>query len=166
MKRAAGEPRIFGYALILVLSLATLAYPAHAKTFRYSYVGDVASLDPYAFDETVQLGFLGQIYEPLITRGTPDMQLEPALATSWELLAPNRWRFHLRQGVKFQNGDDFTADDVVFSVQRAQQKTAQAGYRVADVKQVIAVDDHTVDMMTKMPSPLLPDQQLLLPGTS
>ena len=73
-------------ALAVGLPLALLAQPAAAETFRYAHVGDVNTLDPYQFDETVQLGFLGNIYEPLISRGTPAMQLEPALATSWELV--------------------------------------------------------------------------------
>ena len=43
----------------------------------------------------------------------------PALAERWEIVEPTRWRFHLRKGVKFHNGEPFTADDVVFSLERA-----------------------------------------------
>ena len=46
------------------------------------------------------------------------MKIEPCLATSWEVLDPLHWRFHLRKGVKFDEGQDFTADDVVFSAHR------------------------------------------------
>ena len=135
----------------LALSLA----PAAAETFRYAHVGDVNTLDPYQFDETVQLGFLGNIYEPLVGRGTPAMQLEPALATSWELVEPTRWRFHLRKGVKFHNGNDFTAEDVIFSAERARHPNSQVGYRYGGVTEIVAVDDYTVDMVSENPNPFI-----------
>ena len=65
--------------------------------------------------ETVQLSFLSNIYEPLVRRDK-DLKLEPALATSWEQTSPTVWRFHLRPGVKLQDGSPFTADDVLFSL--------------------------------------------------
>ena len=136
------------------LAAVLLAAPAAAQTFRYAHVGDVNTLDPYQFDETMQLGFLGNVYEPLVARGAPDMQLEPALATSWELVEPNRWRFHLRRGVTFHNGNDFTAEDVLFSAERARHENSQVGYRYGDVE-VIAVDDYTVDMVSQGPNPFL-----------
>ena len=138
-------------AAALALSLG----PAAAETFRYAHVGDVNTLDPYQFDETVQLGFLGNIYEPLVGRGTPAMQLEPALATSWELVEPTRWRFHLRKGVKFHNGNDFTAEDVIFSAERARHPNSQVGYRYGGVTEIVAVDEYTVDMVSEKPNPFL-----------
>ena len=72
---------------------------------------------------------LGQVYEGLIARDK-DLKIIPALAESWETPEPTRWRFHLRKGVKFQNGDPFTADDVVFSADRARAKGSNVQARI------------------------------------
>ena len=87
---------------------------ASAESFQFAFQGDVLSLDPYIRNETFTLGFLGNIYEGLTRRGD-DLSILPALAESWEIVEPDRWRFSLRQGVKFHNGNDFNADDVIFS---------------------------------------------------
>ena len=62
--------------------------------------------------------------EGLVARDK-DLKIIPALAESWETPEPTRWRFHLRKGVKFQNGDPFTADDVVFSAERVRSRRAR-----------------------------------------
>ena len=62
--------------------------------------------------------------EGLVARDK-DLKIIPALAESWETPEPTRWRFHLRKGVKFQNGDPFTADDVVFSADRVRKPRAR-----------------------------------------
>src|SRR3546814_12737837 len=77
----------------------------------------IQTLDPHGLFETFTLGFQSNIYEGLVTR-TPDLKLQPGLATSWENDEPKVWRFTLRQGVKFHDGNPFTADDVPVSVDR------------------------------------------------
>lgn len=100
-------------------ALAVLAVtPAAAETLQYSFQADVNTLDPHSLNETFTLGYQGNIYEGLTRRG-PDLAIEPALATSWEIVEPNRWRFTLREGVTFHNGNPFNADDVLFSADRA-----------------------------------------------
>src|SRR3546814_7610929 len=76
---------------------------------------DVCSSD--LLFETFTLGFQANFYEGLVTR-TPDLKLQPALATSWENVEPTVWRFTLRKGVKFHNGNAFNADEVLFSIDR------------------------------------------------
>ena len=88
--------------------------PGSATTFRFAFQGDLKSLDPYSLNETFTHGVLGNVYEGLTKRGK-DLKIIPGLAERWEIVEPTRWRFYLRKGVKFQNGEDFTADDVVFS---------------------------------------------------
>src|SRR6201996_9379075 len=107
----------------IVCGLALAASQAGAVTFRWANDGDVNAMDPATRQETVQLSFLSNIYEPLARR-TRDLTLEPALATSWEQTSPTVWRFHLRPGVKWQDGSPFTADDVVFSLQRIQAQNS------------------------------------------
>ena len=138
-----------------LLAAATIAItfvhaPASGQTLRYANQGDLKSLDPYTLNESTTHAHLGQIYEGLIKRDK-DLKIIPALAESWETSEPTRWRFHLRHGVKFQNGDPFTADDVVFSADRVRAKGSNLlTYVEADVK-VVKVDDYTVDFVLTKP---------------
>src|SRR6516164_4411486 len=91
--------------------------PVSSQTLRYANQGSLKSLDPYTFKETTTIAHHGHVYEGLVGRDR-DLKIVPALAESWETPEPTRWRFHLRKGVKFHNGDPFTADDVIFSAQR------------------------------------------------
>ncbi|WPZ36569.1 ABC transporter substrate-binding protein [Thalassobaculum sp. OXR-137] len=127
---------------------------AEAKTFKWAFQGDAQSLDPYSLNETFTLGLLGNIYEGLIRR-SPSLEIEPALAERWEILEPTKWRFHLRKGVKFHNGNDFTADDVLFSAERVRKDGSDLKTRLAGVAEVIKVDDYTVDFVTETPNPIL-----------
>ena len=74
-----------------------VAGAAQAETFKYAFQGELKGLDPYSLNETFTLGTLGNVYEGLTRRG-PDLEIEPALAESWEIVEPTRWRFHLRKG--------------------------------------------------------------------
>jgi peptide/nickel transport system substrate-binding protein len=129
---------------------------AQAATLRVADAGDVQSMDPHSLNETLQLGFTGSIYEPLVARGK-DMSLVPALATKWTQTAPTVWRFELRKGVTFHDGSPFTADDVVFSFKRgASDGSDMKGY-TSPIKEVRKVGDHAVDIETNAPFPILPD---------
>src|SRR6202158_3217361 len=128
--------------------------PASAQTLRYANQGDLKSLDPYTLNETTTHAHLGQVYEGLIARDK-DLKIIPALAESWETPEPTRWRFHLRKNVKFQNGDPFTADDVVFSADRVRAKGSNLQTRIAADAKVVKVDDYTVDFILTSPNPIL-----------
>src|ERR1700742_5359840 len=145
---------------ILCGAIAAAAFamsPASGQTLRYANQGELKSLDPYTLNESTTHAHLGQVYDGLIARDK-DLKIIPALAESWETPEPTRWRFHLRHGVKFHNGDPFTADDVVFSADRvrAQGSNLQT-YVGADVK-VVKVDDYTVDFVLTKPNPILNSQ--------
>ena len=138
--------------------LATVAMPLHApaaKEFRWAAQGDAGSLDPHALAEAFTLSFLGNVYEGLVRRGK-DLSLEPALATKWYTTSPTVWRFELRRDVTFHDGTPFTADDVVFSFQRAGGPQAGIKGMLAVIKDVRKVDDHTVDLETPAPDPIMP----------
>jgi peptide/nickel transport system substrate-binding protein len=137
------------------LTVAAVAIsPASAQTLRYANQGDLKSLDPYTLNETTTHAHLGQVYEGLIARDK-DLKIIPALAESWETPEPTRWRFHLRKNVKFQNGDPFTADDVVFSADRVRAKGSNLQTRIAADAKVVKVDDHTVDFILTSPNPIV-----------
>src|ERR1700746_790485 len=131
--------------------------PASSQVLRYANQGELKSLDPYTLKETTTIAHHSHVYEGLVTRDK-NLKIIPALAESWETLDPLHWRFHLRHGVKFQNGDSFTADDVVFSADRIRAKGSNLlTYVEADVK-VVKVDDYTVDFVLTKPNPILTSQ--------
>src|SRR5713226_10583520 len=135
------RPLWFTLTLALVLALAS---PAEAAVFKWANDGDVRALDPYTFNETVQNSFLENIYERLVMHGK-DLSLQPGLAVSWETTSPNVWRFHLRPGVKWQDGTAFTADDVIFSFHRITAKNSAKRSQVATIKSAAKIDELTVD---------------------
>jgi len=140
---------------ILAVALASvLAMPAGAATFKWANNGDIRAMDPYTLNETVQNALLENIYEPLVRRNK-QLGTEPALATSWEQLNDLVWRFHLRPGVKWEDGSAFTANDVVFSFHRISGKTSQLADNVSSIKDIRRVDDLTVDVETNGPDPIL-----------
>src|SRR3979409_2423297 len=145
--------QILRAAAILAPAVFTIA-PAPPQTIRCANQCELKSVDPYTLNESTTHAHLGNVYEGLIARDK-DLQIIPALAESWETPDPSHWRFHLRKGVKFQNGDPFTADDVVFSADRVRAKGSNLqSYIAADAK-VIKVDDYTVDFVLSSPNPIL-----------
>jgi len=139
------------------LAAATvLAVPASAKTFKFANQGDALSMDPHSLNESLQLSFTGNIYEPLVGRGKR-LELVPALATDWKQTSPTVWRFNLRKGVQFHDGTPFTADDVIFSYERAKGDGSDMKTYVQEIAEIRKVDSHTIDIVTKAPFPILPD---------
>ncbi len=128
--------------------------PAAAKTFTWAFNGDALTMDPHASNNTFTNAFVNYIYEGL-TRHNYEIKIEPALATSWRTVSPTVWRFALRKGVKFHNGADFDADDVVATWQRMNTPGALVMTVVNPIKDVRKVDSHTVDIETKQPFPIL-----------
>ena len=145
-------------ATAFALTGATLAVTgtAHAKTLRVADQGDALSMDPHSLNETTQLTFTGNIYEPLVGRDQ-NLALMPMLATEWKQTAPNTWIFKLRKGVKFQDGTPFTADDVLFTFQRANSEGSDMRGYTGPVQATRKIDDFTVEFTTKQPLPIFPD---------
>ncbi len=143
---------------LLATALAgALAMPAMAETFRWSSTTDPQTMDPHAVSSAPVLGFLNNVYEGLVRRGR-DMAIEPSLATGWEPIGEGEgWRFTLREGVTFHDGSDFTAEDVVFSYERASSEESDVSSWFAPVSDVVMVDDYTVDILTTSPQPIFPD---------
>ena len=113
---------------ILLTAALLLAGPSFAQTspprvLRMATSVDAATLDPHATNALFTFLVVQQIYESLTHRGD-DLKIAPGLATRWEQVEPTRWRFNLREGVRFHGGEPFAAEDVVFSIERAQQPTS------------------------------------------
>src|SRR3954463_13518252 len=114
MKRCAGP------AILLAGALALAAAAADAQTLRWASQGDPQTMDPHSQNESMTNMMNGQVYERLTSRDR-NLKIVPGLATEWQQVSPLLWRAKLRPGVKFHDGATMTADDVVFSVLRAQQ---------------------------------------------
>jgi peptide/nickel transport system substrate-binding protein len=141
----------------VVVVVATLtAFSASAAVFRFADQGDAVSMDPHALNESLQLTLTGNVFEPLVGRGKK-LELIPLLATSWKQTAPTVWRFNLRHNVKFHDGTPFNADDVVFSYERSKGEGSDMKTKIGPVKEVVKIDDYTVDFVTNDPFPILPD---------
>ncbi|WP_108815776.1 ABC transporter substrate-binding protein [Loktanella sp. Alg231-35] len=142
---------------LLGSAVAFCAMGASAETLRWASTTDPQTMDPHAVNSAPVLSFLNNVYEGLVRRGQ-DMSIEPSLAASWEPLeGENGWRFNLREGVTFQDGAAFTAEDVMFSYQRASNEAADVRSWFAPVSEVRVVDDFTIDFVTAAPNPLFPD---------
>ncbi len=136
----------------LLVALA-LCRPGQAQTLRWSSQGDPQTMDPHAQNEGLTNSMNQQVYERLTAR---DRRLEivPGLASEWQQVSALLWRFKLRAGVKFHDGAPFTADDVLFSVKRAQEITSQISTYANAVGEPRKVDELTVDLHLKSVNPV------------
>lgn len=142
--------------LIMLFILAlTLAFTAQvqAKTLRLAMDADPVSLDPHVQLSGGMLQYSHMVFDPLV-RWTNTMDFEPRLATKWERLSPTVVRFHLRKGVKFHSGNDFTAKDVAWTLERL-KKSQDYKALFEPFESAKVVDDYTVDLVTKTPYPLV-----------
>src|SRR5690606_10153361 len=149
--------RLIGLAAALLAS-TVLAGASHAETIRWARASDSLTLDPHSQNQGVTHTFAHHIYETLLDRDVEGV-LQPRLATDWYIKEDDNtvWVFELREGVTFHNGNLFTADDVVFSLDRARSEGSNMRQLHAEVAEVIAVDDHTVEIHMVGPSPLYPN---------
>lgn len=114
---------------------------------------DPPTLDPHAASLAQTVNALNPVYETLV-RYTEDGELIPLLAESWEQIDDLSWKFNLRKGVKFHNGEEMKASDVLYSFRRA---TGPQGALTSHITYIIdaenseVVDDYTVMVKTKEP---------------
>ena len=147
---------ILSSVLAAALFSAGLAAPqlSEAKTLRYASQDDPSTLDPHAANIAPTNRLLSQVYEGLVGRDA-NFKIVPWLATSWTQTDPRTWRFKLRADVKFHDGAVMTADDVVFSVERALSANSQMKTAVQGVASAKKIDNLTVDLILKDPNPAL-----------
>jgi peptide/nickel transport system substrate-binding protein len=151
--------RAIAIGLFAGLSLAPAAYsqsPSQPVVLKVANQGDVLSLDPHSLNEAVQLSFLNNVFESLVTRDK-QLRLGPSLATAWRLKSPTVWQFDLRQRVVFHDGASFDADDAVFSLDRARGEGSDVRSQLATVKEVRKTGPYQIEIETSRPNPILPD---------
>jgi len=144
--------------LVLAAAVALGGLTAHAKTFRWTSASDIATWDIHSQNNALQNGVHAAVYESLVYYNSKTFKVEPVLATAWQQISPTQLRFTLRQGVKFHDGSAFTADDAVFSIERAMAKTSNFQVYTNGIDRVVKVNANTIDVFTKDPNPVLLNQ--------
>jgi len=113
--------------------------------------GDTLALDPYVYNETISNAVLQHMYEALILTDN-DLNNVPGLAKDWELSDDlMTWTFYLREGVEFHNGNEFNADDVIYSFDRAQEPFSKWTNVFGTVESYEKVDEYTVVVNSSSP---------------
>jgi peptide/nickel transport system substrate-binding protein len=145
--------RVLLLSLLALLTLGNFAAAADGKTLRMAYDADPTSLDPHEqlSGATLQISHL--LFDPLV-RFRKDMTLEPRLAKKWEKIDERTTRFYLRDDVSFHSGRKLSAEDVVWTFNRLKQSPDFKGL-FEPFTEARAVDELTVDLVTKGPYPLV-----------
>jgi len=145
-------------ASIARFALLLLAFgpPVQAADLRIALAADVTSVDPHFANITPNSNIGWHVFDAL-THVDADARLIPGLAVSWRAVDGRTWEFRLRRGVKFHDGADFTAEDVVFSIERAAK--LPNGQFAGFVQRIVAkqiVDPHTLRLKTATPYAMVP----------
>ena len=133
--------------------LVAAAGMGSAQTLNFAYDADPVSLDPHEqlSGGTLQLSHM--VFDPLV-RWNKDLGFDPRIATEWERIDDTTMLFHIREGVKFHSGNELTAEDVVYTIERLKSSPDFKGI-FAGWSSATAVDDYTVEVKTDGPSPLI-----------
>jgi len=144
--------------LVLVVALTTPASLLAKDQWVIAFGEEPYTLNPAgkgalaAASDYVQI----HIYDALVDFTGPDLTLKPMLALRWENPNPTTWRFHLRRGVKFHNGDPLTAEDVKFTIDlQLANKGASINTYLGSTEGARVIDPATIEITTKTPFPAL-----------
>ncbi len=145
-------------AAAVVFGMVVFAHQGWAQDLRVGLSAEPSAMDPHYHNLAPNNSILSHVFERLIE---PDEQqrLKPGLAESWKVLDDATWEFKLRKGVTWHDGSPFTADDVVFTFERAPKVPNSPSSFAAAVKdkKVKKIDDHTVHVSASSISPTLPN---------
>ncbi|RVT99525.1 ABC transporter substrate-binding protein [Rhodovarius crocodyli] len=142
----------------LAAPLLTRRAEAQGRTLTIGIGGAFSSMDPHYHDLSPNHALTQHIFEPLITTDADGIPI-PCLATSWQALEPTLWEIKLRPNVTWHDGSPFTADDVLFTFQRAPNvpnSPASMGQYIRPLTNVTTPDPLTLHIRTAAPVPLVP----------
>ena len=161
-------------ACIMLLSLVACGNKSTAQegsatketkdTLKIAITADIPSLDPYAQNTDISNSFTLLFYDRLLDVDINTGELIPSLAESYEVVSAKEYVFHLRQGVKFHEGQELKASDVKFSLERVAESTGMSA-KVAQIDHVEVVDDYTVRIVLNTASTTILNN-LAFAGTS
>lgn len=146
------------FAVAAAIGMSGVVAPATAQELKIGVMAQPSAMDPHFHNLTPNNSMLSHIFERLVETGA-DGKLKPGLATSWKTIDETTWEFKLRPDVKWHNGSPFTADDVVFTFERAPNvpnSPSSFGSAIKG-KTIKKVDDLTVHISTAAPFPLMPN---------
>src|SRR5438093_1138492 len=144
--------------LVVSLVVGAMAVEAFAANLTIGLGADVTALDPHYHNVTPNNNVASHIFGYLVQRNEKS-QLDPGLATEWKTIDPLTWEFKLRRGVKFHDGSDFSAADVVASIERVPTVVNSPSPFTAftkQIKEMVVVDPYTIRCRTATPYPLMP----------
>lgn len=138
--------------------------PRYGGTLTMSQPAAALTMDPQKQGDVTDMNILINMFDCLTTRDAHN-RLQPQLATSWESTNSTTWRFHLRKGVKFHNGEPFNANVVKYSIERLRNPQTQSPIvEFIHVTGVNVIDEYTADIVSDQPNPILPAQSALFDG--
>jgi len=145
-------------ALAVGAALAVLP-TALAADLRIAVAADITSIDPHFYNLFPNNNIAEHIFDKLVQMD-PDSKMIPGIATSWKTIDATTWEFKLRKGVKFHDGTELTAEDVVFSIDRVPLVANSPGRFTAYTKAIVSkqiVDPYTLRLKYAAPYPLAPN---------
>src|SRR5262245_21749448 len=139
------------------LARAARAQTTAKKELATAQGGDISKFDPHFSTSSNDIRVSFNLFDNLTSRH-PDGKLYPGLAMEWKLEGQTMWRFKLRQGVKYHNGDPFTSADAKFSLERTYDPNSKTMVATVftTIDRIEAPDPATLVIHTKKPDPLLP----------
>jgi peptide/nickel transport system substrate-binding protein len=148
---------LFGFLVVWAIIMIGIAPAALAKGAELVVAEgtEIGQLDPHKARSMQDLTYGNAIFDTLLKN--PAGEVKPNLAVSYKLVDDTTWEFKLRKGVRFHNGDTFTAKDVKFSFDRMLDPETKNPFRslYATIKETTVVDEYTVRIMTTNPDPIL-----------
>ncbi|MBI5912710.1 MAG: ABC transporter substrate-binding protein [Betaproteobacteria bacterium] len=152
------KARFAATSLICAALSLTGTLSAAAAELRIGLGADVTSLDPHFLNLAPNNNAAWHVFDALV-HVDANARLAPGLAVSWRAIDPTTWEFKLRRGVKFHDGSDFTAENVIFSLERPATLSASPGPFTGFVKPITAkkiIDPWTIQLKTAVPYAMLP----------
>src|SRR3984893_3260231 len=152
-----GLYRVLTSCLALSLPAFSAVTPSTAADLTIGIGADVTAIDPHYHNVTPNNNVAAHIFDYLVLRDERQRPI-PGLAESWKTIDPLTWEFKLRRGVKFHDGSDFTAADVVASIERVPEVPNSPSPFTAytkQIKEMVVVDSYTIRFRTATPYPLM-----------
>ena len=145
------------------LMVAMFGATVTAQTLTMGVRAGPDSMDPHWSTLGGQAEALRHVFDTLVM-ADEKLQLKPGLAVSWKSIDETTWEFKIRQGVKFHNGSELTAEDVKFSIDRIPLVTGPMSMTIytKQVKETKVIDKYTLHVKTKVAAPTLPNDFIRL----
>lgn len=137
------------FFLASALFFSSPAFAEEEKVFKLAVASDITSLDPHVQISEETLAYCHWVFDPLV-RWNKEMKIEGRLAEKWELINKNTHRFYLRKGVKFHSGNEMTAKDVAWTLNRLKNSTEYKAI-FEPISEAKIIDDYTIDFITEKP---------------